>query len=254
LLGPRYTDEAIAAFLNEVGAKYTRIDDEQALCRTVAEHVAAGKVVGLAQGRMEFGPRALGCRSILGDARRPEMQSVMNLKVKFRESFRPFAPAVLRRRAEEYFDMHGAVDSPYMLFIAPVSEEKRLPLSEEQKALGGLQMLGAVRSEIPSATHVDYSARVQTVDAERHGRFYRVLEAFEKLTGCPVIINTSFNLRGEPIVCTPGQAYRCFMASAMDVLVMENHLLLKEEQPAASILDPKAYLDPFEFDRGADYR
>jgi len=248
LLGPEYSDETIAAFLSGVGARYTRIDDEEALCRTVAEHIAAGKVVGLAQGRMEFGPRALGCRSILGDARSAQMQSVMNLKIKFRESFRPFAPAVLRERATEYFDMHGSVDSPYMLFIAPVSQDKRLPLSDEQRATSGLGMLRAARSQIPSATHVDYSARVQTVDAERHGRFYRVLKAFEAQTGCPVVINTSFNLRGEPIVCTPGQAYRCFMASAMDALALGNHLLLKSEQPAQSPEQTQAYLDQFELD------
>ena len=248
LLGPAFTDEAIGAFLDEAGARYRRIDDELELCRVVAEQIKSGRVVGWSQGRMEFGPRALGCRSILGDARLSEMQSMMNQKIKFRESFRPFAPVVLRRRAEEYFDLQGAVDSPYMLFIAPVAEQKRRSVSEQDRTKVGLEKLRTVRSEIPSATHVDYSARVQTVDEERHRRFYRLLSAFEMLTGCPVIINTSFNLRGEPIVCTPVQAYRCFMSTAMDVLVLENHLLFKEEQPAPSAEQTRAYLEQIELD------
>jgi carbamoyltransferase len=231
LLGPSFDQTTAEQYLDSVGAVYERVDDEAALCATVAEAIEAGHVVGVLQGRMEFGPRALGCRSILGDARSPEMQSVMNLKIKFRESFRPFAPVVLADRAREYFDMPWEQDSPYMLLVAPVAAERRVPVDGE--AVSGLEKLRLVRSEVPAITHVDGSARVQTVDAERHGRLYRILRAFEERTGCPVLINTSFNVRGEPIVCTPEDAYQCFMATDMDVLVMEHAVLRKSDQPQA---------------------
>jgi carbamoyltransferase len=185
------------------------------------------------QGRMEFGPRALGSRSILGDARSERMQKVMNLKIKFRESFRPFAPCVLQERAADYFDLRPEQESPYMLLVAPVAESKRVKLDGELGRLAGLDKLNVKRSEVPAITHVDYSARVQTVDARRHGRYHKLLRRFEQKTGCPVIINTSFNVRGEPIVCAPEHAYRCFMATNMDVLVLESFVLLKSEQPDA---------------------
>jgi carbamoyltransferase len=195
---------------------------------------------------MEFGPRALGSRSILGDARSPAMQSVMNVKIKFRESFRPFAPSVLRERVSEYFSVRDDQDSPYMLLVAPVREEKRLAVTNGQ--LQGIDKLKQLRSEIPAVTHVDYSARVQTVDQQRHGRYYQLLKAFEQQTGSPVIINTSFNVRGEPIVCTPEQAYRCFLATNMDVLVLENIVLLKEDQPALKPEEVDKYLAQFQLD------
>jgi carbamoyltransferase len=181
---------------------------------------------------MEFGPRALGARSILGDARSREMQSILNLKIKFRESFRPFAPAVLRERLGDYFEMNGRQDSPYMLLVAGVSPTHRLNDDGGAARREGLDKLKAARSDVPAITHVDYSARVQTVDAARHGRFYQLLKAFEAQTGTPVLINTSFNVRGEPIVCTPQDAYRCFLATDMDLLVMERFVLNKADQPA----------------------
>jgi carbamoyltransferase len=195
---------------------------------------------------MEFGPRALGSRSIIGDARSQQMQSQMNLKIKFRESFRPFAPAVLRDDVSDYFEMRPEEDSPYMLLVAPVSESKRIPLDGREAA--GLDLLKKVRSVVPAITHVDYSARVQTVDETRHGRFYRILKSFKALTGCPVIINTSFNVRGEPIVCSPEDAYRCFMATNMDVLVLEDFLLLKADQPEVAEHEIDAHLAKFELD------
>jgi len=228
LLGPRFSDEQVRSFLDGCGAAYSCFDDEDRLCAHVADLLASEKVVGWFQGRMEFGPRALGARSILGDARSPAMQSVMNRRIKFRESFRPFAPAVLRDRACEFFQMRESEESPYMLLVAPIVEGKRLP--QEGGAASGLDKLKATRSDVPAVTHVDYSARVQTVDARRHGRFYRLIRAFEAKTGCPVVINTSFNIRGEPIVCTPEDAYRCFMATGMDALVLERFVLRKEDQ------------------------
>jgi carbamoyltransferase len=182
---------------------------------------------------MEFGPRALGSRSILGDARSRAMQSVMNLKIKFRESFRPFAPSVLAEENSQYFEMAPGVESPYMLLVAPVQPSKRAELDGEDTRAKGIDRLKLRRSEIPAVTHVDYSARVQTVDAQRHGRYYRLIKAFQAKTGCGVIVNTSFNVRGEPIVCTPEDAYRCFMATNMDALVLERFVLLKEEQTGA---------------------
>jgi carbamoyltransferase len=192
---------------------------------------------------MEFGPRALGSRSILGDARSAEMQSVMNLKIKFRESFRPFAPAVLRERAAEWFDLPEGVESPYMLLVTTVREERRRALDAPEAR--GLERLRQVRSEIPAVTHVDGSARVQTVDETRHGRFHRLLRSFEELTGCPVVVNTSFNVRGEPIVCDPRDAYRCFMATNMDVLVMEDFVLEKAEQPESAAERAAGHLGRF---------
>jgi len=246
LLGPRYSNEQIRAFLDDRGAVYHHVDDEGELIRRIVDLIEQEKVVGLLQGRMEFGPRALGCRSIIGDARSRAMQSVMNLKIKFRESFRPFAPIVLRERVSEYFEMRDEEDSPYMLLVAPVTEAKRLPVGDD--AAQGLDKLKLIRSEVPAITHVDYSARVQTVDAERHGRLYKLMKAFEARTGCPVMINTSFNVRGEPIVCSPEHAYHCFMGTDMDVLALENHILLKDEQPASAIPERAEYLAKFALD------
>ena len=243
LLGPRFSTEDIRGFLEAQGSSFRYIQDEDELCDTVANLIASEKVIGLLQGRMEFGPRALGCRSIIGDARSRKMQSVMNRKIKFRESFRPFAPIVLRERVSEFFDMRPDEDSPYMLLVAPVAEEKRLPINGVPRK--GLEKLKEVRSQVPAVTHVDYSARVQTVDEERHGRLYRLMKSFEAKTGCPVLINTSFNVRGEPIVCSPEHAYRCFMATNMDVLVLENFILLKEEQPNATEHEVDEYLARF---------
>ena len=249
LLGPRFTPREVREFLQRAGAKYHAYESEEALLDAVAGAIAEGKVVGHLAGRMEFGPRALGSRSILGDARSPEMQSRMNLKIKFRESFRPFAPSVLGERASEWFLLAPGQESPYMLLVAGVRPEKRLPADDASRGLVGIdRLLKAVRSTVPAITHVDYSARIQTVDAERHGRYYRLVKRFEEKTGCPVIINTSFNVRGEPIVCTPEDAWRCFMATNMDVLVLEDCVLFKEEQPAARKHEVDAYLAEFALD------
>jgi len=248
LLGPKFEDDEIKTYFDEVGATYTRYDDLEKTTEAVADLLASENVVGWMQGRMEFGPRALGSRSIIGDARSEEMQSTMNLKIKFRESFRPFAPSVLREHVDEYFDMRPNEDSPYMLLVAPVKEERRLELTEEQKKLFGIEKLNIKRSDVPAITHVDYSARVQTIDDQRHGEYYRLIKAFKERTGSPVIINTSFNVRGEPIVCTPEHAYRCFMATNMDVLVVENYVLLKKEQPKSAEFDPERYLSEFALD------
>jgi carbamoyltransferase len=226
-LGPSFSNEEIERFLKEKGAPYVRLDDV-ALVERAAEELAAEKVVGWLQGRMEFGPRALGGRSILGDARSAKMQSVMNLKIKYRESFRPFAPSVLRERVSDYFDLNG--DSPYMLIVAPVLERRRRPMTQAQKELWGIELLNVPRSDIPAITHLDYSARVQTVHEDTNPRYYRLLKTFEAKTGYAVLVNTSFNVRGEPIVCTPEDAYRCFMRTEMDVLVLENCVLYKADQ------------------------
>ncbi len=204
------------------------LDDVELMPR-LAELLDQENVIGLFNGRMEFGPRALGGRSVIGDPRSTKMQSVMNLKIKYRESFRPFAPAIKADRVSEWF--HLDRNSPYMLLVAPVREEKRFTMTEEQKQLFGIDKLNIPRSEIPAITHVDYSARVQTVHAETNPRFYDLISHFEKRTNCPVLINTSFNVRGEPIVYTPEDAYRCFMRTEMDYLVMENILLAKTDQP-----------------------
>ena len=248
MLGPRYSDVEIRGFLDQAGAVYHEYPGDDPLCDMVAGLLAEEKVVGWFQGRMEFGPRALGGRSILGDARSREMQSTMNLKIKFRESFRPFAPSVLAERTGEYFEMRSSDESPYMLLVAPVREGQRLPVDDAAAGLKGIDKLKVPRSRIPAVTHVDYSARVQTVDSDRHGRYRLLIEKFDQKTGCPVLINTSFNVRGEPIVCTPSDAYRCFLATNMDVLVLENFVLLKKEQPNAVVIDVEAYLAQFQLD------
>ena len=227
-LGPAYANPEIRAFLDYQEYPYTEVTNEER-ASLVARSIAEQKVVGYVVGRMEFGPRALGARSILGDARDESTQSVMNVKIKHRESFRPFAPAVLRERCSEYFDMDE--DSPYMLLVTAVREERRNPASSEMADDNMLPFISQKRSDIPAVTHVDYSARVQTMDGTEKPDFYAVLKEFEALTGCGVIVNTSFNIRGEPIVCSPEDAYRCFMRTDMDVLVMENNVLYKGEQP-----------------------
>lgn len=242
-LGPSFSNEEIAKYLKSIDAPYGYLSDDVLFPR-VAEDLAAGKVVGWFQGRMEFGPRALGGRSIIGDARNPGMQSVMNLKIKYRESFRPFAPSVLRERVSDYFEMDS--DSPYMLLVAPVQEARRTPMTEEQKALWGIDLLNVPRSDIPAATHVDYSARVQTIDEKTSPRYYKLIKAFEAQTGCGVIVNTSFNVRSEPIVCTPEEAYRCFMRTQIDTLVMENCLLKKADQKPW--VEDTNWQDEFELD------
>lgn len=226
-LGPKHTNAEIESFLKQVDAPYELLDDEHFYSR-LAKDLADGKVVGWFQGRMEFGPRALGGRSILGDARNTKMQSVMNLKIKYRESFRPFAPSILRERVSDFFEMN--TDSPYMLLVAPVQPTRRLPLPAGHSSLWGIELLNVPRSDVPAITHLDYSARIQTVHEETNPRYYRLLKAFEALTSYPVLVNTSFNVRGEPIVCTPEDAYRCFMRTEMDVLVLENCVLYKTQQ------------------------
>ena len=229
-LGPSYSPQEVRSELDAMHAVYETYDSDADMAEEIASHLAQGKIVGHFAGRAEFGPRALGHRSILGDPRRPDMQSRMNLAIKFRESFRPFAPAVLEGRQSEYFDLSS--ESPYMLLVATVRADKRCPLSPKEERLDGMAKLKAVRSQLPAVTHVDYSARVQTVNEERSPRFHAILGAFERRTGCPVVVNTSFNIRGEPIVHSPADAYRCFMFTDMDVLVVENCLMRKSAQPS----------------------
>jgi carbamoyltransferase len=229
-LGPGFTDDEARQALDARGAVYDTCASDEELCDRVADLIAAGKVVGWVQGRMEFGPRALGARSILGDARNRSMQSVMNLKVKFRESFRPFAPIVLREHVHEYFDMRPNEDSGYMLLVAPVRESLRLEMGPEYERATGIEKLHHPRSTLPAVTHIDYSARVQTVDAERHPLLHRLMSRFFEKTGCPVMINTSYNVRSEPIVCSPDDAYRCFLMTDMDGLAVGRQLVLKERQ------------------------
>jgi len=248
LLGPAYDDDTAAATLDSLGAKYDTCADDQELCDTVSALLAEEKIVAWFQGRMEFGPRALGARSILGDARSTSMQTVMNLKIKFRESFRPFAPLVLREYVDKYFEMRPYEDSPYMLLVAPVREEHRLKPPPEAEAAFGIDKLRYLRSTIPAVTHIDYSARVQTVDAERHELLHRLMTAFHERTDCPVLVNTSFNVRGEPIVCTPEDAYRCFMATDMDVLVVGRHVMLKNKQRAGDAALRTRHLAQFQLD------
>jgi carbamoyltransferase len=249
LLGPRFSNDEIRAFLDSIGAKYHESKDEEDHLEQIAEQIASEKVIGHFSGRMEFGPRALGSRSIIGDARSSKMQSIMNLKIKFRESFRPFAPSVLREDVDQWFGMRPNEDSPYMLLVAPVQEDRRISLDGQLDGLIGIdRLLKVVRSEVPAITHVDYSARVQTVDPKRHGRYYQIINKFKEKTSCPVIINTSFNIRGEPIVCSPEHAYRCFMATNMDVLVLEDFVLFKEEQSRADQPDIEKYMAQFELD------
>jgi carbamoyltransferase len=228
-LGPEFPPEEIERFLEAQGATYTRPAPGELRAR-VAGLLAEEKIVGWFNGRMEFGPRALGARSILGDPRSPRMQAQMNLKIKFREGFRPFAPSVLRERVSDYFELD--CDSPYMLLVAPVHRDRQIPMTDAQRTLWGIDQLNVLRSDIPAVTHIDYSARVQTVSRETNPDYYELIEEFERLTGCPVLVNTSFNVRGEPIVCTPEDAYRCFMRTDIDCLVLGPYLLEKNTQPA----------------------
>jgi len=254
LLGPRFDDDRARDCLERHAAVYRRFDDDDRLCEFCAQLLAEENVVGWFQSRMEFGPRALGSRSILADARSAKMQSVLNLKIKFRESFRPFAPAVLAERVNEYFQMQPGLESPYMLLVAPVAENKRRQVVAEDAGRTGLDKLHVCRSEIPAVTHVDYSARVQTVDAQRHGRYRQLLQAFAQKTGCPVLVNTSFNVRGEPIVCTPEEAWRCFQRTRMDALVVERFVVLKSEQPDSQPSLPAETLAVSEGDSSHSHR
>jgi len=227
-LGPEYSDSEIEAFLRRQGAAYER-PSRQDLMLVVAKQLGDGQIVGWFNGRMEFGPRALGARSILGDPRNPRMQAQMNIKIKFREGFRPFAPSVLRERVSDYFELDS--DSPYMLLVAPVRKDRQIPMTTEQQGLWGIDQLNVLRSDIPAVTHIDYSARIQTVTRETNPDYYDLIKTFEALTGCGVVVNTSFNVRGEPIVCTPEDAYRCFMRTHIDTLVLGPFLVAKSQQP-----------------------
>ena len=242
-LGRSFNDDEIKSYLDSVNANYKRLDDGD-LMPELANILATEHVVGWFNGRMEFGPRALGGRSIIGDPRSEKMQSIMNLKIKYRESFRPFAPSVRYEQVSEWFEHKGK--SPYMLVVAPVLEEKRKPITDEQKALFGVEKLKVPRSDIPAITHVDYSARVQTIHKETNPRYYNLIHEFEKQTGCPIVINTSFNVRGEPIVYTPEDAYRCFMRTEMDYLVLDNFLLYKQDQP--EVENDEAWKEEFALD------
>jgi carbamoyltransferase len=226
-LGPAFSEAEIEERLKKCGARFQLLEDT-ALISACAEDLAEGKALAWFQGRMEFGPRSLGNRSILGDARSPTMQKTLNLKVKYRESFRPFAPSVLRERVRDWFEMD--CDSPYMLLVADVEKSRRREMTAEEKRLFGIDKLNVPRSEIPAVTHVDYSARIQTVHEDTNPRYYALISAFERKTGCPVIVNTSFNVRGEPIVCTPEDAFRCFMGNELDILAVGNCYLRKEDQ------------------------
>ena len=229
-LGNAFSDNEVKEYLDSINAKYHFIANQNKYCEKIASYLADQKVIGWHQGRMEFGPRSLGARSILGDPQSSKMQSQMNLKIKFRESFRPFAPAILRERIADYFEIED-IDSPYMLMVAPVKKNKRITMTKDQENLFGIEKLNIVRSEIPAVTHIDYSARIQTVDGKYNSKFYNLLKAFEDKTNCPVLINTSFNVRGEPIVNSAQDSYQCFMRTEIDVLAIENFILLKEEQP-----------------------
>jgi carbamoyltransferase len=251
LLGPSFSKDQIRADLDKLGAVYEFVADEPALLQTVAAEIAEGKVIGWFQGRMEFGPRALGCRSLIGDARSTEMQSQMNLRIKFRESFRPFAPVVLREDVNHYFELDA--DSPYMLLVAPLRREHQRQLSDEER--GAMldpdlrKRVNVPRSTLPAITHVDMSARIQTVDEKRHGRFYRLMKEFKRQTGCGVLINTSFNIRGEPIVCTPADAFRCLQATDMDVLVIENFVLRRDRRDLKlGEAEKRKYISSFHLD------
>ena len=253
-LGPRFETRDICDSLDALGAKYVVMDTEADLVARVAGLLAEGNVVGWFQGRMEFGPRALGARSILGDPRSPDMQATMNLKIKFRESFRPFAPIVLREEASKWFELDPGHESPYMLLVAPVRDEHRVPIADEQRAVMAddpdlRRRVNVPRSTIPAVTHVDYSARLQTVDDARNPGLAALLRAFERRTGCPVLVNTSFNVRGEPIVCTPEDAYRCFLGTEMDVLVMEDVIAVKDDATrSVGAAERAAYVSQFQLD------
>lgn len=242
-LGPEFSDPEIEAFLKEREIPFTRLSDKD-LPGKVADLMAQEKVIGWFQGAMEFGPRALGGRSILGDPRSPKMQEQMNLKIKFRESFRPFAPTVLAEKAQEYFEL--SVESPYMLLVSPVQKKRRREMTKDEQKLEGIELLNVKRSEIPAVTHVDYSARVQTMTPEQNPKFYELLKKFNERHGCPVLINTSFNVRGEPIVCTPEDAFRCFMRTHMDYLVLGNYLLAKDAQKPLE--KDRVWMKEFELD------
>ena len=254
LVGPSFTTDQVVDFLNTTEAKYTTCGSDDELTLRVAELLGEEKVVGWFQGRMEYGPRALGARSIIGDPRSPKMQSVMNLKIKYRESFRPFAPIVMREKASEWFEIDPKHDSPYMLVVAPVNDAKRTSLTEQQEQTLNqsddlCERVNVPRSEVPAITHVDYSARLQTVDDVRNPRLHQLLGRFNESTGCPILVNTSFNVRGEPIVCTPEDAYRCFLATEMDVLVLENCILLKSENETGQTPEEReAYFAQFALD------
>jgi len=241
-LGPEFTDAAIKTRIAAAGGKLSEVSSAQ-LIEAAADALADGKAIGWFQGRMEFGPRALGNRSILGDARSPEMQKLLNLKIKYRESFRPFAPSVRIEDVSDWFEMSAS--SPYMLMVADVAKKRQKPMSADENALFGIDKLNVTRSDIPAVTHVDYSARVQTVDADTNPRYHALLSRFKELTDCPVIANTSFNVRGEPIVCSPEDAFRCFMGTELDMLAIGNCILWKADQDPALKLD---YKDAFELD------
>jgi carbamoyltransferase len=244
-LGIKNSNNEVKEYLDKIGAKYKQINDSEEFSKTVASELAKEKVVGWHQGRMEFGPRALGARSIIGDARSANMQKIMNLKIKYRESFRPFAPAVLREDLTKYFEIKD-VDSPYMLIVAPVKESLHKKMTAAEEKLFGIEKLNIARSELPAITHVDYSARIQTIHQDTNPKFYDLLTKFKEQTGCSVLINTSFNVRGEPIVCSPEDSYKCFMRTGMDVLAIENFVLYKEEQP--NFADQKDWQNEYELD------
>ena len=241
-LGPSFSQEDIEQRLTAANAKYEVLENS-ALFKLCASEITKGKALGWFQGRMEFGPRALGGRSILGDPRSPVMQKLLNLKVKYRESFRPFAPSVLSEEASDWFELN--VDSPYMLMVADIAMDKRLKMSAEEQKLFGIDKLNVARSQIPAVTHVDYSSRVQTVHKETNLLYHGLISSFKELTGCPVLINTSFNVRGEPIVCTPEDAFKCFMGTDIEILVVGNCLLRKELQDSTL---KQNYQDMFELD------
>ena len=255
LLGPKFSASEIKAFLDKAGAQYTQVENEDEHAEHVARLLMEEKIIGWFAGRMEFGPRALGARSIIGDARSAKMQAAMNLKIKFRESFRPFAPVVLQEHVHKWFDMREGQESPYMLLVAPVLEKHRVNISAEQLQKMSddpdlRQRVNVVRSTVPAITHVDYSARVQTVDAKRNPRFHGVMKKFYEMTGCPILVNTSYNVRGEPIVGTPEDAYRCFLATDMDALILEDFIILKSDLKDAAV-DEKSraeYLAQFQLD------
>ncbi|MDZ7818384.1 MAG: carbamoyltransferase N-terminal domain-containing protein [Aliarcobacter sp.] len=240
-LGPKFSENEIREYLDKVNAKYQFIEDEDKLIDIVSSEIANEKVIGWHYDRMEFGPRALGHRSILGDARSKHMQSTMNLKIKFRESFRPFAPSVLKEKVNEWFDLDK--NSPYMLFVAHVKRNKCYEITTEEEKFLGIEKLNLLRSNIPAVTHIDYSARIQTVDKEINSRYYKLISKFEEKTACPIIINTSFNVRGEPIVCTPQDSYTCFMRTDIDILIIDNFILYKKVQPKFN--DKKNWQDEF---------
>ena len=244
-LGVEYLDDEVQKYLDSVGAKYKKINNREEYSKIIANEIANEKVIGWHQGKMEFGPRALGARSIIGDARSEKMQKIMNLKIKYRESFRPFAPAVLRQDLTKYFDIKD-VDSPYMLIVAPIKEEIRKKMTSEQEKLFGVEKLNVVRSLIPAITHVDYSGRIQTIHQETNPRFYDLIIKFKEITGSSVLINTSFNVRGEPIVCSPEDSYKCFMRTEMDILAIENFILYKQDQ--SNFNDKQDWQNEYELD------